>query len=237
MPGKRLVILIAVLAVFSTFLLFLYSIQIKPEFVQLSAIGKEHMGKTIITEGYLGSFRIRETYAQGKIVDFETLANISFYASGDAFQVFRDENLLPGSKLRLTGEIKEYNGVLEICLVKREAIEILETPINLNMSIAQILVNPHIFSDVYLNTYGKIVSITYIRNSTAGKLAGTEIEISDAGYTLTCFAPDVYVSHDAKGKTLNKGEIVRIFGEFRYNEHYGKWNLIFADENAICAYT
>jgi|GEM_PF-5710733 len=231
--SKSFVILVAIIAVISTLALFIYSISIRPEFISLSNIGKQHVGKVITTEGYLGNYWVKDTYVQGRIQDINTDANLTFYGVGDALACFNALNPLPGSKLRITGELREYNTELEIYLQQRDCIQILENP-NINISISTLLSNPERFSGMYLSTQGSISSITYIKNATTGKLAGTEIEISDAGYVLSCIAYNVGVYYDADGHALSKGKIVSIYGIFSYNEHYGRWNLVFTDEKAIC---
>ncbi|MCX8173484.1 MAG: hypothetical protein N3F63_02585 [Thermoplasmata archaeon] len=235
MEKKRisLVVIITLLAVMATFLLFLYSIQSKPEFVPLSKISQAHIGKRITTEGLLGNCRIADNYVNGEIRDQEVNCSIGFYAVNNAFVDFRKLNPLPGSNLRFTGEVREYAGEIEIYLSDKNAIEVLAEPCELKVPLETLLESPGRFEGLYLNTSGSITSITLLKNATSGKLTGTQVEISNAGYTLSCIAYDVNVQTDCTGRYLERGITVEIFGHFIYNSHYGKWNLVFGDESCI----
>ncbi|MEM3444834.1 MAG: hypothetical protein QW115_02550 [Thermoplasmata archaeon] len=235
MEKKRVlpVVLLTAVAVIATFLLFLYSVQLKPEFVPLSEISREHIGKRITTEGMLGKCRFEENYVKGAVQDSGGNSRIGFYAVNNAFADFKRLNPLPGAKLRLTGVVKEYGGEIEIYLSEANSIEVLETPGSLYIPIEELLENPERFKGLYLNTSGRISSIATLKNSTDGRLVGTQIEITDGNYTLSCIAYNVCIQTDCNGMPLEKGSYVLIFGQFNYNSRYGRWNLVFTDEKSI----
>lgn len=235
MEKKRssLVLLVTVSAVILTFLLFLYSVQLKPEFVPLSEISKIHIGKRISTEGLLGKCRFGESYIRGEILDIERNSTLGFYAVEHAFEDFKRINPLPGAKLKVTGIVKEYGGEIEIYLSEKNSIEVLEAPDVLNVRIEELLETPERFEGLELNTSGSIASLTILKNSTTGKLIGTQLEITSGGYTLCCIAYNVCVQTDCNGVPLEKGSFVVVFGKFSYNAKYGRWNLVFTDERNI----
>lgn len=235
MEKKRIsiVVLVTVIAIIATFLLFLYSIQLKPEFVPLSEISRSHIGKKITTEGLLGKCKFGDSHVKGEIVDMEKNCTIGFYAVKNAFEDFKRLKPLPGAKLRVDGEVKEYAGEIEIYLSEENSIAVIKEPNELNVAIDELLESPERFKGLYLNTSGYITSITILKNTTTGKLIGTQIELKTADYTLSSIAYNVCVQTDCNGRVLEKGCYVRIFGQFNYNSHYGKWNLVFTDENSI----
>ncbi|MEM4308356.1 MAG: hypothetical protein QXU48_04775 [Thermoplasmata archaeon] len=235
MEKKRvsLVVILTIIAVLATFSLFLYSIQLKPEFVPLGEISQEHIGKRIATEGILWKCRMSKNAANGELRDCESNATISFYVVNNAFEDFKRLNPLPGAKLRLAGVVKEYADEIEIYVSEQNAIVVLESPSELNLGIEELLESPERFDGLYLNTTGCIASLSILKNTTTGKLIGTQIELTDGNYTLSCIAYNVCVQTDCNGASLEKGRFVRIFGQFNYNSHYGKWNLVFGDEKSI----
>jgi hypothetical protein len=199
--------------------LYFYAMSLGPMEVNLGSINQEYLGRTVSTVGYLGDVRIGDALVI-TLIDPEEAYSITVYVPKGSCE---DPTLIPrlvtGTKLRVEGEVGEYDGDLEISVRNCYGLELLSETGEFVIDIEYLAANPDSYRGLNVTVQGTVVSTSHF-NDSSGKI-GTWIALERGDYRLDCIS----FGTDLDGAARIGSSLV-FRGTFEYDEKSLGWHVV-----------
>ena len=226
---RRVLLAIATCLSFSGVLgLYLYSCSIQPEIMSIEDIWRDDVGSTVGTTGFILDYW---TVSTGdlviELVDYESATSIKVYVPEEAYSLHKDKALiLPGAKIQVFGEVREYMEELEMAVMSEDGLAVLQEPGQTGLTIEIIAKNPQLFLGREVSVHGQVQNVYRTSAwSQGGLVTATRFELRYEGasgnYTLDCLLIGMDVSDE-----LTNGQMIAYSGTFEYRESMAKYQIV-----------
>jgi len=199
--------------------LYFYAMSIEPQEVNISDIGWDDIGLTVSTRGFIKDARLSSAL-HITLLDIEGLDSILVYVPMSAYQPLSFKSqIVPGAELKVKGEVKEYNGQLEIFVQTHKSLTLVSKAKELILEIEDLAKSPELFKYLNVSVEGVVTHIESFYDSSGN--IGTNLVLKKGKYNLNCIAYGTDMSTEiAVGLDL-------IFnGRFEYHENMLCWFLV-----------
>ncbi len=144
-----------------TLCLYAYSWSIYPKDIAIEDIGQGNVGSLIRTDGHVKSIMtIASGDVKGVLLDYGSHATLPMYIPKNVAEVIPSiQEIVPGCHIRVTGELQEYRGVIEIAVSNPSLIEVLTSAVENVVGIGVLAQNPSVFQGMAVSVRGEIVNI------------------------------------------------------------------------------
>ena len=107
--------------------LYLYSISLEPKRMAIKDIGEEDIGSLVEVEAYIEDLYVtKNNNLIITLIDHQTNHTLTVFVVSDVYENLNNkEELTPGAKIIVNGEVCEYEGELEIKVTSSNGIRII----------------------------------------------------------------------------------------------------------------
>ncbi|UCF08824.1 MAG: hypothetical protein JSW28_03795 [Thermoplasmata archaeon] len=222
----KLLLIVIIVSLTGILGIYFYAVSIESKTMSIADIGYDDLGSFVEVEGH-----IKEVDAQSggdllfALVDYDSGKTMDVRIdSGAAENLERQEKLIPGAKIRVSGLVEDYKGTLQIRVMSSEGIKLLKTAQSNTLSLDVILERPEVFSGVYVVVKGRVWDIETIESIEA--ITFTLQNSSESGYySVNCIIFNLTELRDRDDKRVSSGDEIIFEGYFGYYEREGAWQI------------
>jgi hypothetical protein len=221
MLDRRKVLALALALAFVGLLgLYAYASTITPRVLAIGAIGGDDVGVLVETRGHVRSARTGSggsvTY---DIVDLADFAAIEVFVPARIHEGIENRPLVPGTEVRVRGEVAEFAGRLEIVVARSGDLQVLTPPGEEEVSVEFLARNAPVLAGMTFRTVGHVDDLRVIADPRRVLLRDGDAEV----YAFVEEPVAVAASVD-------------VYGRFLYNEERGRWEIkVAAPADALVA--
>jgi DNA/RNA endonuclease YhcR with UshA esterase domain len=222
--NKKLLVTITVLAIVGVLSLFAYSTTIKPLELKIGEITATHAGSIIRTSGIITRASV---FADGSMSltlgDFNESSSIPVYFPSDVSKALTDENLIPGTQVRVQGEVRLYQEAVEISISRADELTILLEANGTEYELRTVMPSIQMFDGMEITTSGEILEMNAIY--TQDGLLGTSFQVmqkfDNQSYYLQCMCFDQDLTQQ-----FADWDAVRVTGTISFYDNRGYWQMV-----------
>ncbi len=210
MDRKKTLIVSLTLCIFCTLALYAYSWTVSPREISIGEIGQDDIGAFIRTQGFVRS--VSSLYGGGsriELLDSSDYSTISVFVSKEVVSAVQFmQELMPGSKIWVVGEIQEFHGKVEVMVKDEAMIGLISTANENRIDLGTLARNPAIFQEMQVVVRGDMMDIVVV-------VDWDKVRIASGGYS-------VWVEYEGKDKPIGK---VDVFGKLMFNEGRDRFEM------------
>lgn len=223
LDNKKLLVTVTVLALVGVLSLFAYSTTIQPLDLEIGEITPSHAGSIIRTSGIITRANI---FADGSLSltlgDFNDSTSIPVYFPSDVSKALADENLLPGTQVRVQGEVMLYQESVEISVSRADALTILSEANGTEYELRTVMQSIQMFDGMEITTSGEILEMNAIY--TQDGLLGTSFQVlqkyDNQSYYLQCMC-----FYQDLTQQFADWDAVQVTGTISFYDNRGYWQM------------
>ncbi|MCK5548008.1 MAG: hypothetical protein KAI64_03275 [Thermoplasmata archaeon] len=198
--------------------LYFYAICLGPMELNISEIDLEDVGLTVSTRGLIKEVWMNDALFID-LLDVEGQSSIVVYVPLSAYEPLDfKSSLVAGAEVRVEGEVKDYDGRVEIVVKTSKGLTLLSEATGIILEIEDLAKTPELFEGMNVSTEGVV---TYLETFGDGGRTGTNIVLAKDGYYLNCIAYGTDLSEE-----ISLGSIMTFNGTFEYRENRLSWFLV-----------
>ena len=221
--NKKLLVTIIALAIVGVLGLFVYSTTIKPIELKIGEIDASHVGTIIRTTGVITRTSV---FADGSISmvlgDFNDSSSIPVYFPSDVSRSISNESFIPGTQVRVQGEVTLYQESVEISVSRADGLTVLSEANGTEYDLRTVMQSIEMFDGMEITTAGDILEMNAIYNSDG--LLGTSFQVmqkyDNQTYYLECMCFDQDLTQQ-----YHDWDAVQVTGTISFYDNRGYWQM------------
>ncbi len=218
----RFFLIVVTLALLGVITLYFYAINLEPAELRISDISEDYVGQTIITRGIIKEVRTGESLSI-TLLDANEPGSILVYAPTSVYEELSFKSaLVPSAELEVKGEVKEYNGELEIYIQTHTGISLLSESQVLNLKMQDLAMNPELYRNMNVSVEGLVIQVETFQDT--AETEGTNLLLRSGSFNLKCI---VFGKDSSKEAEIGSTIIFR--GRFEYNSYDFGWYVVYRE--------
>ncbi len=210
MDRKKTLIVSLTLCIFCTLALYAYSWTVSPREISIGEIGQDDIGAFVRTQGFVKSvFGLYSGGSRIELLDPSDYSTISVFVSKEVVSAVQFmQELVPGSKIWVAGEVQEFYGNVEVMVKDEAMIGLISTATENRMDLGTLARNPDVFQGMLVVVRGDVTDIVVI-------IDWDKVRINSGGYSM-------WVEYDGKDKPIGR---VDVYGKLMFNEDRDRFEI------------
>ena len=218
--GRKLLALSLAAGMLGTLGLYGYSWTVNPRIVRIGDIGSDDVGSFVQIQGHVRKVAtVKGGGFQIELVDYSDFAAMTVFLSGRiASSIDFMADIVPGSKLRVAGEVQEFGGEVEVAVSDASTVQLLAGAQENRLDLDTLASNAEVFEGMEVLIAGVVDGISSV-------VDWDKMMIHSGGDS---FWVDNAARDGARGS-------VDVFGLLLYNEERGRFEIKVAGGNDTVA--